>query len=448
MKAAEDSQRRMIATSDRALASLDKFKDARLPDDLTGKAPEDLKRIQWELRRASHFYQVLINKMKATGETEGLADAQKRLAEIRGDLQTIGDSAKTALEKPVTAILASKEALDEFETKAKAAYQKAMDEAKKYAGQIEEINRRIADRQVDTEDKIRELKRKNLSDEEQAADVRLQAIEKIQAANAALARYQSEDSEQAKDDARRFFDDAARLWEQYAGQGEEATSEAISGLEQIKSGLDQLDQTEIGWIAQMKAQAEEMAAGIEQELEQLTRDREANIAIELRQLESARAAINDLTRDETKHIYVTVHERTVEEHAAGGMAGFQRRSGKLSGFGGGDRIRSLLEAGEYIIRKEAVQKYGAGLFHALNGMRLAMPDVSGMVRAQLGGLVNGLPVPAMAAGGMAAPTETMILDLRAGGVSAPLRVAGSPGAIRQAVKEIEKELGRMRLSHR
>ena len=48
----------------------------------------------------------------------------------------------------------------------------------------------------------------------------------------------------------------------------------------------------------------------------------------------------------------------------------------------------------------------------------------------------------------AGPTETMILDLRAGGVSAPLRVVGSPAATRQAVKTIEKELDRMRLSHR
>jgi hypothetical protein len=43
----------------------------------------------------------------------------------------------------------------------------------------------------------------------------------------------------------------------------------------------------------------------------------------------------------------------------------------LSGFGGGDKIKALLEPGEFIIRKEAVQKYGSKLFTALNAMRLA-----------------------------------------------------------------------------
>lgn len=43
----------------------------------------------------------------------------------------------------------------------------------------------------------------------------------------------------------------------------------------------------------------------------------------------------------------------------------------LAGFGGGDKIKALLEPGEFIIRKEAVQKYGSKLFSALNAMRLA-----------------------------------------------------------------------------
>jgi len=450
-KRAEASAERAAAANDKAVNSLASWKDVQVPDDITGKAPEELEALKWELFRAKLYYQQLVGQMNRTDNQAGLEEAKKRLSEVRRGLEKVRDAAADAadeMDKPAEAVKATADQLDEFEKKAKDAYEKAKAEAEKYAAEIEKINRRIADRESDTEDKIREFKRANLSEEEQAADIRLQAIEKIQAANAALARYQAEDSEAARDDAKRFFDDAARLWERYAGQGEEATTEAIQGLEQIKTGLDALDQAEIGWIERMRKQAEEMAAGIEQQLEQLTRDREANIDIVLRRLQDAQAAINDLTRDETKHIYVTVHQRTVEEHAGGGMAGFRRRSGKLPGFGGGDRIRSLLEAGEYIIRKEAVQKYGAGLFHALNGMRLALPDVAGMVRAQLGGLVAGIPVPAMASGGIAGPTETMILDLRAGGVSAPLRVVGSPAATRQAVKTIEKELDRMRLSHR
>ncbi|MEE4608425.1 MAG: phage tail tape measure protein, partial [Desulfobacteraceae bacterium] len=194
-KEAEASAERAAAANDKAVNSLARWKDVKVPDDIAGRAPEELEKLKWELFRAKLYYQQLIAQMERTGDKKGLEEAKTRLSEIRKGLAEIGTAATTAtadMEKPTEAILASKEALDEFETKAKAAYEKAMSEAKKYAGQIDDINRRIADRQLDTEDKIRELKRQNLSEEEQAADIRLQAIEKVAAANEALARYQAD----------------------------------------------------------------------------------------------------------------------------------------------------------------------------------------------------------------------------------------------------------------
>lgn len=64
--------------------------------------------------------------------------------------------------------------------------------------------------------------------------------------------------------------------------------------------------------------------------------------------------------------------------------GYPRRAGWLPGWGGGDRIRALLEAGEFIVRKEAVAKYGVGLFHALNSMAVG---AGAMVKARVGGLI-------------------------------------------------------------
>ncbi len=318
---ARQAAERAAAANDKAVDSLSRWKGVTVPDDIAGRAPEELEELQDHLWRARLYYQQLVQQMERTGDQKGLEEAKKRLAEVRKGFEqvkaAVSATAET-MEKPAEAVMATTEQLDEFEKKAKDAYQNAKAEAEKYAAEIEKINRRIAERQVDTEDKIRELKRANLSDDEKIADIRLEAIEKLQAAQQELSKYQAEDSDQARDNAKRFFDDAARLWEQYAGQGEDATREAISGLEDIKKGLDALDTTEIGWIQKMKTQAEEMAATIEQQLEQLTRDREAKVTIELRRLEEAQAAINDLTRDETKHIYVTVHQRTVEENAAGG----------------------------------------------------------------------------------------------------------------------------------
>ena len=49
--------------------------------------------------------------------------------------------------------------------------------------------------------------------------------------------------------------------------------------------------------------------------------------------------------------------------AAGGF------TGQLKGFGGGDIVPALLEPGEFVLRKEAVKKYGTDLFRMFNDMR-------------------------------------------------------------------------------
>jgi hypothetical protein len=78
-------------------------------------------------------------------------------------------------------------------------------------------------------------------------------------------------------------------------------------------------------------------------------------------LNAAQSAIAELTKPETKIITVI----TQSAQSAGGpvgqgyaKGGYAKRSGLLPGFGGGDRIQALLEAGEFIIRKEAVQALG------------------------------------------------------------------------------------------
>ena len=47
-------------------------------------------------------------------------------------------------------------------------------------------------------------------------------------------------------------------------------------------------------------------------------------------------------------------------------------SGKIPGYGGGDRVLAMLEPGEFIVRKEAVAKYGIDFLHAINSMRLTI----------------------------------------------------------------------------
>jgi TP901 family phage tail tape measure protein len=84
-------------------------------------------------------------------------------------------------------------------------------------------------------------------------------------------------------------------------------------------------------------------------------------------------ALGTIPRD----ITVTVH--TVQGNQNGGQIqyfskggspdinyNFQRRSGGLGGYGGGDTVPAMLEPGEWVIKKESVKKYGDGFMAKLN----------------------------------------------------------------------------------
>lgn len=68
-----------------------------------------------------------------------------------------------------------------------------------------------------------------------------------------------------------------------------------------------------------------------------------------------------------KHITIYVHE-VVQKRWGGPITGIVP-----GGYGGGDRVKAMLEPGEYVIRKEAVKKYGDDLLYAINNLMLS-PD--------------------------------------------------------------------------
>lgn len=60
------------------------------------------------------------------------------------------------------------------------------------------------------------------------------------------------------------------------------------------------------------------------------------------------------------------------------MGGFPRRQGQLPGYGGGDQVKALLEAGEFVVRKEAVQALGGeAAMNEINAGRLPIKRATG-----------------------------------------------------------------------
>lgn len=58
-----------------------------------------------------------------------------------------------------------------------------------------------------------------------------------------------------------------------------------------------------------------------------------------------------------------IYDEPIQKFNTGGFA---RKTGKLGGYGGGDKVKALLEAGEFIIKKETVKMLGLDTLHRIN----------------------------------------------------------------------------------
>jgi len=465
---AKESQDNLFKTTEKIMQKFVEFKDVKLPDDITGTAPAELEELRQVLQSAKAYWTALQVEMQSKAEettmlgtaTKEAIEAQaqlqianQRLAEIDSGLakiKTSGEAAGEGLAKPTESIKATKEQLDEFEKQATAAYEAATAEAKKYGEEVISWEEKIQEARMSTEDKLRELTQKTMTDEQAWNDERLQADEKLYAAKEALRGGDYELAETLAKDAEGLYAGLAQEIKSSTEDGEETIVKSLeSTVDVAKQGVQTVGDFMTSLYSAQKENAkaaqstwEASAATIKASLDEIAKERSVNVKVELKNIEAAQSAINKLTKDETK--YITVVTKNVEAKQTGGPVGFAS-GGKLPGYGGGDRIRALLEAGEFVIRKEAVSKYGAGLFHALNAMKADFP---GMVRARLGGLISNIsmPVQKFAAGGMAFPggaSETLVVRFQAGDIEAPVKITDHDS--RLAMKQLAKEMSRMRM---
>nr|WP_321465163.1 hypothetical protein [uncultured Desulfobulbus sp.] len=152
-----------------------------------------------------------------------------------------------------------------------------------------------------------------------------------------------------------------------------------SGFADLTEGMDKAEKTWLGNWENMKDFAGKQILWVEERIDAMVKDR---------------------------HVTVYVTEKV--QKATGGTVGYAR-GGKLPGYGGGDRISALLEAGEFIIRKEAVSRYGSGLFHALNNLNLPDPQkfaVGGQVGFAAGGQASSVNLPDFGTLRLVAPNGT------------------------------------------
>lgn len=251
---------------------------------------------------------------------------------------------------------------------------------------------------------ILELQRLGLSDEELRRSKDKEESAALAAFKKELAKEGAADQEKLNklaDTAIGLIADNAK--EKYKESGSDyARSQAIAKINQVQGDLNKtLGDAKTKHIDNKTAIENELKAaqdgvdGVTTALAEIDRKLVdgAKLVIKVDQdsLTAAQRQIAELAQPETKVITVVTQSQgqppVLAGQSSGGPAGFAsglpwrfadggfaRPSGRLPGYGGGDKIRALLEAGEFVIRKEAVQKLGINFFVAANqGQAPALP---------------------------------------------------------------------------
>ena len=375
-------------------------------------------------------------------------------------LKTVSQvSREISLDKPTKAIAATRKEVEDFEKSAKKAYDEASSKAEEYAKKVIAWEEKIKQVRMSTADKLRELDRKTMTEEESWNDRRMQAEEKMAAARKALREGDYENAEKLAKQAEALY---ASLAEQVASEkgGKDVVVQALEdtlkitkgGIQQVGNFLENVYQIQKNKDAEVRNDLQKLAVKAKLILDELVRRREAQITITAPNLNEMAGRLNDLARPLTKTIYI----RYVKKNSSDSDATEKKATGGvLSGYGGGDKIHALLEAGEGVLTKEAVKKYGSNLVHLINSLKFKMPkyqtggvvsnmashvrqtmktpDLSGLQRFADGGIVAADP----------APSETLIVRFQAGDVEAPVRITDTDS--RMAMKNIADEMVKMRL---
>lgn len=203
-------------------------------------------------------------------------------------------------------------------------------------------------------------------------------------------------------------------------QDAQASQEAERNrIEQLQGGLAQLQQD-------LEAVGQPVEIDVKLEIQQTNR--------ELDQLEQRLAALRNQPVD------ISFTTAGTQGFRGGGKVVRAQEGGKLPGFGGGDRVPVMAEAGEMIVNKERTSMFGS-LLNAINGGPLSsvgemLRAMAGVARFQEGGIVSG----ALAAPGSdasAAVGSRMALDLTLNG-SGPFALEGERSTITTLIDELSE----------
>lgn len=423
----------------------------------------------------------------AEGEAAVAAVRRRAADEFRANIDVSTGTAKTQYDALVNAAaesasklkMAYDKYLDAVEAKVRDTMQKAIAEHEKYVQAVKKAEEDLANAQKTAQQRIRELQRGAMTEEQQLLDKRAEAQERFAAAKAALdakisaGTASKEDWAEFRREGEAAMSEMASSVKAFGDKGKATFSELKDGatasgstyqeelnkvlpvLQQMQASYESMLQKQIAMAKEQESASSAAIAKIKADLDTITAARAAQITIELPNLQQMVNEVDafvskkrTITVDVVQNITSTQASQTAE-YATGGVVD-GRRGARLHGYGGGDSVMALLEPGEMVVRKEAVKARGiAPLLRAINEMRFPQIDalLSGMpfsrIRDALGSIqMPTIPRIAYATGGVVGHDSLGVkelgrVELAIGGKAYP--VLARPAVVDELKKAIRRE---------
>lgn len=442
---------------------------------------EQMKKLQQELKqmgsaydlardRVSTYADVAITKLRAVATNErelaigSLQIQQKKLQDTMQLLQQefnakishlqkqkmsetqYNAEVKTAQQELTTSRL---KALQDWEKNLTAAYANALQQEKSYTEQVKALKKELADAQMSTDDKLRELRRKLMSDDQAWYDRQKQATETLRAAQAALWSGTAEGAKKAEELAKKAttqFESLAtevKKGDQVIISEQQGVNAAMSGVAKAGDIIKQSLQAQISDAEKNKEQwksfgetAKDQLEDIQKKIDDIVRSKiepEVNFKPETSLVDDARERIKQP---------IIVPVRYVSEGESSGESSSYHTGGRVDGPGGyfglkSNEIMAKLLRDEFVFSPKATRAWGPNLLNAMNKLKIRPEHLLG--GAKLYAFHEGGPTSPQP--GQVEATETLTWVIEAAGEQLKVQPLGNDS--REALRRMSKELKKM-----
>lgn len=362
---------------------------------------------------------------KATGELDDAAAKEKENAEAIAKARR--DAANDATHAASIEKQANEEKAKSYVEAGKkinAAIKSSEDRIRSLTKTIEDSDKKIAQVSKDID--------KDISDIESKGEdlAKTNPFELWQQARQKMSEAGSKVLEDDLDAAESLFQDARSMFKDL-GANSEYAKDAAYGLQTIKEELIALEeQRKAASQAALDAEIQNIQTIIvkAEELKQSLSD--IPLKVDSSELDAVIQKYKDLDGSE-------IRIRVIQEQVGGGEAAGMARGGFFPGYGGGDRIPVLAEAGEFFHKKEAVRHYGTAFMNALNRLSISKETIESLILGKFPTMpFLNLPLK-MQSGGEVPSLGHYTLDLNIGADRVSLR--GDEINIKKLVKILRRE---------